>query len=316
MSARSLRIHLILVVLAALYLFAGKLGLRLAFVNPSATAIWPPTGIALAAFLILGNRIWPAIAIGAFLVNLTTGGVLSSAAIAIGNTFEGLLGAYLVIRFAGGRKAFERAGHVFRFAIFAGALSTSLSATTGATTLWLGGLARQSDYMSTWLTWWLGDAGGDLVLAPLLILWSARVSFQKSRWQIVEKLTLLAVLIVACLMVFAGLFPAATKTYPLEFLCIPILAWAAFRLDSREEATALFILSGISVAGTLKGFGPFVRENPNESLLRLQAFMGVIAVMTLAISAAISERNRNEQALREAKAELEIRVVERTAELE
>src|SRR5438093_7610581 len=104
-SSRSLRKLALLVLLAVIYLIAGKLGLRLAFVNPSATAIWPPAGIALAAFLVLGNRIWPGIAIGAFLVNLTTaGGVLSSAAIAMGNTLEGLLGAYLVVRFAGGRQ--------------------------------------------------------------------------------------------------------------------------------------------------------------------------------------------------------------------
>src|SRR2546422_8893105 len=93
--------------LAAIYLLAGKLGLRLAIVHPSATAVWPGTGIALAALLLLGYRVWPGIFLGAFLVNLTTAGsILSSLGIASGNTLEALLGAYLVTRFANGRRGF------------------------------------------------------------------------------------------------------------------------------------------------------------------------------------------------------------------
>src|SRR3989441_12364364 len=89
--------------LAAVYVLAGKLGLILAFVHASATPVWPPTGIALAAFLLLGFRVWPAILAGAFLVNVTTAGsALTSVGIAAGNTLEGLCGAWLVKRFAAG----------------------------------------------------------------------------------------------------------------------------------------------------------------------------------------------------------------------
>src|SRR5437867_9187210 len=102
-----------ILLLAAIYLVAAKLGLRLAFVNASATAIWPPTGIALAALLIRGYRLWPGIALGAFLANLLTAGTpLTSMGIAAGNTLEALLGAYLVNRWAGGRSSFDRADHV------------------------------------------------------------------------------------------------------------------------------------------------------------------------------------------------------------
>src|SRR5579859_624053 len=91
------------------YFTAGKLGLKLAFVNASATAVWPPSGIAVSAFLLLGYRVWPALFLGAFLVNLTTSGtVWTSLGIATGNTLEGLVGAYLVNRFANGRQAFDR----------------------------------------------------------------------------------------------------------------------------------------------------------------------------------------------------------------
>src|SRR5205814_10189078 len=98
-----------LAVLAAVYFTAGKLGLKLAFVNASATAVWPCTGLALAAFLILGYRVWPAILAGAFLVDWTTAGsIATSLGISTGNTLEGVVGCFLVTRFAAGRKAFER----------------------------------------------------------------------------------------------------------------------------------------------------------------------------------------------------------------
>src|SRR5882757_1748514 len=161
-----------LAVLAAVYFAAGKLGLKLAFVNASATAVWPCTGIALAAFLILGYRVWPAILAGGFLVNWTTAGsVATSLGISTGNTLEGVVGCYLVTRFAAGRKAFERAQDVFKFAFLAGVVSPAVCATIGVSTLALAGFAGWTIYGSIWSTWWLGDAVGAVVVTPLLILW-------------------------------------------------------------------------------------------------------------------------------------------------
>src|SRR5260221_14769946 len=94
---------LLLFGICIVYTIAGKLGLQLAFFNASATAVWAPTGIALAVLLLFGFRVWPAIFVGAFIVNLTTqGGIGTSLGIALGNTLEGIVGAYLVVRFAGG----------------------------------------------------------------------------------------------------------------------------------------------------------------------------------------------------------------------
>ena len=135
--------------LAAIYFVAAKLGLQLAFLNASATAVWPPTGIAIAAILLFGNRISPGIFLGAFLANLTTAGtVATSLGIATGNTMEALIGAYLVNRFANGREAFERAQNIFRFVLLAAILSTMVSATIGVTTLRLGGLVRPAERVS------------------------------------------------------------------------------------------------------------------------------------------------------------------------
>src|SRR5713226_1601926 len=139
----------IIAVLAALYFGAAKLGLKFAFVNPSATALWAPTGITLAAFLIFGFRVWPGAFLGAFFANLTTAGsVLTSISIATGNSLEGVAGCYLVCRFARGRCAFERAQDIFKFAFLAGMVSTTISATIGVTSLSLGGFATWPEYGS------------------------------------------------------------------------------------------------------------------------------------------------------------------------
>ncbi|MEO8188143.1 MAG: MASE1 domain-containing protein, partial [Burkholderiaceae bacterium] len=159
--------------LIVVYFFAGKLGLQFAFLHSSATTVWPPTGIALAAVLLLGYRAAPAIFIGAFLVNITTSGsLLSSLGIAVGNTLEAVTGAFLVSRYANGRAAFNRARDIVSFSLLAGLVSTSISATIGVTSLVLTGYAEASQVGAIWLTWWLGDATGALIVAPLVLLWA------------------------------------------------------------------------------------------------------------------------------------------------
>ncbi len=287
-----------LAALAVVYFVAGKIGLALAFFNASATPVWPATGIAIAALLLLGNRAAPAILVGAFLVNLTTaGGIASSIAIAFGNTLEAVVGAWLVRRFAGGRRAFDRARWVFLFALLAGLGATAISATIGVTTLLLSGLARASEFASVWLTWWLGDAMGALIVTPVVLLWNARplrLGKERRGW---EGAALFALVLVVGGVVFGGLIPSATRNYPLEFLCLPLLVWAAFRLGRRDAATAALLLSAVAIAGTLAGRGPFDRDSRNESLLLLQAFMGVVAVTTTALAAVVSERGRVQASL-------------------
>ena len=295
----------VIALLASVYFVAGKLGLMLAFVNDSATAVWPPTGIALAAFLVLGYRVWPGIFFGAFLVNVTTAGsVATSVGIAAGNTLEGVVGAYLLSRFANGRNAFDRPQDIFKFAVLAGMGSTMVSATIGVTGLCLGGYATWVGYGSVWMTWWLGDAMGNLIVAPLLVLWSADPRVRWNRYQALEAALVLFLLFLIGQAVFGGLLAGAIGDHPIEFLCVPMLVWVAFRFGPRETATAAFVLSGIALWGTLNGSGPFVRGLQNESLLLLQSFMGVIALMVLALAAAVAERRRAEEVLGEKVLEL------------
>ncbi|MGH7568424.1 MAG: MASE1 domain-containing protein [Gemmatimonadales bacterium] len=299
-GARSVRYAATLVALAVVYFLAGKLGLSLAFLHPNASLVWPPTGIALTAFLLFGLRVWPAILLGAFLANVTTAGsAATSLAIGIGNTLEGVVGAYLVNRFAGGREALLRAPDFFRFIALAAIGSTMVSPTWGVTSLTLGGFAEWAAYGSIWFTWWLGDVTGNLVVAPFLLAWSVS-PWPRWDWGRAAEAALLGLaLVLVGVVVFGGQFPSDVKNYPLEFLCVPLFVWAAFRFAQRGAVTAIVALSGITVWGTLSGFGPFVRRTPNESLLLLQAFMGVTAIMTLALAALVSEGRRAEDQLRQ-----------------
>src|SRR5579864_2386368 len=271
--------------LAAVYFVAGKLGLQLAYVHASATAVWPCTGIAVAALLVLGYRVWPGILLGAFLVNLTTAGSAeTSVGIAIGNTLEALAACYLVKRFAGGKEAFARAQDTFKFALLAGMVATTVSATIGVTSLALGGFADWAAFGSIWCTWWLGDGVGAVIVTPLLLLWWENPRPRWTREQITELAFLFLGLFATSWIVFGKPFHSELKNYPLEYLCIPFLIWAAFRFGRRKAATAVCALSGIATWGTLQGYGPFVRESQNTSLLLLQAFMGIVAVTTLVLA--------------------------------
>ena len=296
-SGRAVILAASIIGLTAAYFVAGKFGLNLAFVNTSTTAVWPPTGISLAALLLLGIRVWPGVLLGAFITNITTtGDPVSSAGIAAGNTLEALVGAYLVTRFANGARAFERPQDVFKFAFLGALVSAVVSATIGTATLALSGLAAFSDLGPIWSTWWLGDAGGALIFAPVLLTW-ATLGVNELTWRPLERIALIVAVIVTGVLLFGGLGPLSAGNDPLAFLCFPALIWAAYRFGPREAATAVILLSLIADWGTLHGFGPFARADQNQSLIFLQAFMGVAAVTSLALAAAVLDGQRAQKTI-------------------
>ncbi|HUL50336.1 MAG TPA: MASE1 domain-containing protein [Gemmatimonadales bacterium] len=278
------------------YVIAGKLGLTLAFVHASATAVWPPTGIAIAALLLLGLNAWPAIFAGAFLVNLTTAGtVLTSAGIATGNTLEAVVGAAFVMRWGNGDRVYTRPRDIALFALLAAGVSTTIAASVGVTTLSAAGFAPWTKFSAIWFTWWLGDASGALVVAPVLLLWAAPGHLRWTRRLTIEMALFAVCLLVVGELVFGGLVGGGWSHDPLEFLCIPLLLWAAFRFTPRDAATAVVILAAVAIRGTVHGHGPFVRPDANESLLLLQSFMGVTSLTTLTVAAIVARRRRAER---------------------
>src|SRR5881628_1588239 len=292
-------------ILAIIYFIVGKLGLMLASLHASASPVWPSAGIALAATLLFGYRVWPAIFVGAFLVNVTTAGnVATSFAIAAGNTLEVLVGAWLVNQFASGKNFCDRPQGVFKFAL-AAAISTIISPAFGVTSLGLAGFADWANYGAIWLTWWLGDATGDLVFTPLVLLWSVASKRRWNKKEAAEVGALLLLLVLLSGVVFGGWPAVSTRNYPIVLICGPVVIWTAFRFTQRETATGIFILSAIAVWGTLHGFGPFVRETENQSLLAVQWWTAVLSITAMALSAGMAERRRVEEELQQQKVVVE-----------
>src|SRR5213083_1851795 len=292
--------------LTLVYFIAGKVGLVLASLNASASPVWPPAGIALAALLLFGYRVWPAILVGAFLVNVTTAGnVATSFAIAAGNTLEAVAGAWLVNQFAGGKEFCDRPQGAFKFALAAG-ISTVISPAFGVTSLALAGFANWTNYGAIWLTWWLGDATGDLVFTPLVLLWTGASKRRWNKKEAAEVGTLLLLLMLLSSIVFGGWLEISSRNYPIAFICGPVVIWMALRFTQRETATGIFILSAIAVWGTLRGFGPFVEETENQSLLALQSWTAVLTITAMALSAGMAERERAAEALRESEASMSL----------
>jgi integral membrane sensor domain MASE1 len=193
------------VLIFAVYFATARLGLSLDAVSGFATVVWPPTGIALAAIFILGYRFWPAIMLGAFLVNYSTGApALVALGIGIGNTSEAILGSYILKRFVYFQTSIERLRDAIGLVALAAPISTAVSATIGTTSLLLGGVIVSSAYAETWSAWWLGDMLGALVVAPLLIVWGTNRFQNLNRKKIIEVVALFFLLIFMSFVVFGN----------------------------------------------------------------------------------------------------------------
>lgn len=312
-----IQLSIVLCSLATVYILAGKFGLQLAIFHPSATPVWPPTGISLAAFLLLGYWVWPAIFLGAFAVNVTTAGsMVSSLAIATGNTLEGLIGALLVNSLANGRKCFTQQGDTIKFLLLAAVFSTAVSATFGVTSLALGGYADWQRYDEIWITWWLGDVVGALIVTPAIVLWVSDRALNWNRSQLLEMGVSLPLLCLVTWTIFQSSQAMTGPTYLLAFFTLTILIWVAVRLGPRETITAVLLCAGIAIWGTLQGSGPFADGAQHERLLLLQAFIAVIAVTALVLAVGVAERRRAEHELDELNRTLERRIQDRTSTLQ
>ncbi len=272
--------------------------------------MWPPTGVAIASVLLFGYRAWPGILIGAFAANfLTPVPLATTLGIAVGNTLEALTTIY-VLRSLGFDSSLSKARDVTRF-VFALLLGAMVAATIGNISLFLGHAASWANFGSLWLTWWLGDLVGGLVLAPLLLTWGTsarkRWSSAKQQWigrRWAEALVLLTFFWLTEMVIFGGWFPSPVKTYPLAHLVFPFLIWAAFRLGHRGVTLAMLMLSAVAIWGTRQGFGPFARGTQNESLLLVQIFIGSASVMCMFLVAVVEERRLAAKTLRESERRL------------
>ena len=277
--------------LAVIYFAAGKFALMFAISPGYATAVWPPSGIALAALLLLGNRVWPGVWLGATLVNFTVSfSPVVPLLIATGNTLEALAGAILVRRFIVGLSCrFEHAADVFKFVAVA-ALSCVIAATVGVVSLTVQGSVAWLDFFPNWVTWWQGDTAGIIIMTPLLLNWSIRHPMVWSQQRLAE----LAALVLLCAgisyLVFGQGAQAASASW--MFLVLPLIIWAAYRFTQREVTTIIAAVSAVAIWYTLDGDGPFRSASLNRSLLELLAFISSMVVTGLLLNAVEGERKR------------------------
>jgi PAS domain S-box-containing protein len=316
-DARGLAKYIFVILgLAVAYFVLGKLGLALASINSNVSPIWPPSGLALAAVLLWGYRVWPAVFLGAIVVNATTAGsIYPAAGIALGNTLECLISGYLMNRWSQGRAAFETPTGVARFALISLGPGPILSATIGLFSLAISGFAEWRDFATIWLTWWLGDAAAALVITPVLVLWATRDAEALSPQRLQESAAVALVAALIGLIAFSPLIEQTVTRGPFAFLAILPLLWAALRRGPGDTATVALILSTFAIWGTLLDGGPFARATLNESFLLLLMFMISTAVPSLALSADVAMRKQAQDNLRRAHEELDQRVQQRTAEL-
>jgi integral membrane sensor domain MASE1 len=278
------------VALAGVYYGAAKLGLELAFETPSVTAVWPPTGIALAALMLGGYRLWPGVALGAFLANSWTGvPVYAVVGIAAGNTLEAVVGTYLLRRVEF-RPSLERVRDVLSLAVLAAVVSTTVSATFGVTSLLAADEIAGGDYGSVWRTWWLGDMGGDLVVAPALMVVAAQWPFRELRGRVVEAAALVAATAGIAVFMF-------TRSTSLTFLIFPVLVWAALRFWRLGAVVAILLFASIAIPLTESDMGPFSGEAPDDRLLLAQLYIGVAGLTALVLAAVVTQRQHVEDSL-------------------
>jgi PAS domain S-box-containing protein len=288
-------------VLATVYVLTGSLGLQLATLHESATLVWPPSGLVLASLLMWGKRLWPGVFAGAFVVNLINmagagpaAAVGASFGIALGNTLEAVVGSMLVSRFANGRDFIIRAADVFRF-IVAALLSATISASIGLASLELANLATGPQALPIALTWWLGDAASDLVLVPLLLGWTTmRDRRPWSPLPRVEAGLLFLFVVLVGGVVFGDWLSLRKGPYPISFLVLPLIVWAALRFPQYVSAVTVFILSAISLEGQFSGTSPV----SHEALFLVQSFISVTAMTSMVLAAVVAERRRARDELR------------------
>jgi integral membrane sensor domain MASE1 len=283
------------------YVLCGQIGLAYASVGQNITLIWVPDGIALAAVIIWGYRMLPALIVGELIGNsLISNTVLSVVAGTVSNPIEAVVGAYLLLRVVKLHREFDRLKDVIGLVFYGATLSTTVSATVGVTGLCATGTVPWNAFGVTWLQWWMGDVMGVILIAPVILTWSVRDALRWSPSKIAEGLSLLGLVVAGSYLAFMAPLGESGGVQPLTYLPFPFLIWAAFRFGARGTTTCALIASAIAVVGASRGVGPFAAETQVTSLWLLVSYMLVLSLTSLVLAAVVAERDRADEQRRDA----------------
>jgi signal transduction histidine kinase/integral membrane sensor domain MASE1 len=280
------------VMVAIAYVIAAQLGFRFAFVAEQVTTVWAPTGIGLAALLLWGVAAWPAIWIGAFFANAGSSAPLWSAAtVATGNTLEAVAGAWMLTHLVAFDPKLRRLRDVVALILAGAGLSTLVSATVGVSTLCVAGVQPWDRFDQLWRAWWLGDAVGALIVAPVILTAARHDRLSRRGW--IEGAALVIGAVIVTRIVFG--FSPSIAHHPLEYVIFPFVVAAALRAGPPATSVVILGASAVTIWQTVRGAGPFAGPELHGSLIQLQAFMGILAGTGLLLAAAIAERETGER---------------------
>ncbi|MET1001155.1 MAG: SpoIIE family protein phosphatase [Acidimicrobiia bacterium] len=280
-TSRSAPVQLLIV--GALYYVSAQFGLRLSVVADSVTPLWPPTGVALVAMLVLGRRVWPAVAVAAFAVNLPLApDALTALLIAVGNTIAPLVAATLLCKI-GFDLALARVKDAFALVFIAALLSMCISATVGTFALWWSDAVAGSRLLGTWSVWWTGDAMGVLVVAPFLLVITAARERPWPKRSCLELVAVTSLLLAVCGIAFLG----EQQTL---FLVLPVLGWIAWRFEQRGAAPAALFVSVAATLAAVWELGPFADASLVHRMVVLQSFNATVAFSTILLASAVTQR--------------------------
>ena len=279
--------------LAGAYVAAAKLGIELSVAQGVITPVWAPTGIALAGLLLLGRNLWPAVVVGAFVANATSGASIGDAAgISVGNTLEAVVGATLLLR-ADLRPALDRVRDVFALVVLGALISPVLAASNGVGVLSLSGDVHGAGL--AWLLWWIGDGMGALIVTPLLLIAATRPwrEFPRAAQRLEA-----AVVGAAIAGVSAEVFFGGGWRYP--HVIFPLLVWATLRFRQPGAVFGSFLVTAIAVAGAIHGTLPLGEHNTTELVEILEGLLAAVVVSLFLLGAVLTERVRAVEGLAEA----------------
>jgi integral membrane sensor domain MASE1 len=308
---------LVFLLVTAGYVAAAKGSEFIGGTTDGLSLVWAPSGFAMGMVLLYGYRMVPAVFLGALLVRISTvvlapGFVVVSAAAA---ALEPALCAFLLYHVTGFRAGLCRVRDVLGLIVFGVALTTMVTATIGTTGMMLGGIEDWVSFGKDWRLWWVGDALGALVVAPLILVLAPCANVRVNRWFILEGVTLLLSTILLGGLVYGG-WTGSDLVYPLSFAVFPLVIWGALRFGQRGAVAVTAIAVGLAVWGTAHGHGPFIDYAQNVRMVYLYGFSASIAVTGLLLGSAVTERGMALDELWRARRDLEDRVAERTAALQ
>ncbi len=305
-SARSAAIYLVeLSIVAASYIGLAETALLLPAINPAATPLWPPTGYALALVLLRGYRIWPAILVGSLSPSLMAGrSLLELGSVGIGTLLAAFAGTWLISRWSNGCRTFGTPSNIAKFAIISFVPTTMISSIIALAGYILANTPGFSDSVVTWLTWWLADAAGTLVIAPVVVLWAMMPLRRFSKWSLLESLAVSILVSIIGIVAYSPLIGSNLISNDLNvplpyrsllgFLVLLPLLWEGLRGNQRNVATAALIFFAIAVWGFSAGSDPFPKTDLNGALLALLVLSISVSVPPLALAAAIATRQNTE----------------------